>query len=150
MNRLHLHISVNDLTDSIIFYSTIFGAEPTVRKDDYAKWRLADPAINFAISNRSDASGLDHLGIQVDSTEELEKIAERLKKAEITASAQNNSSCCYARSDKYWTTDPQGIAWESFYTLEDIPMYSGSGKDQPEESSHACCSSDTAITPNCC
>ena len=150
MNRLHLHISVKDLAESITFYSTIFGANPTVEKHDYAKWRLTDPAVNFAISNRSDATGLNHLGIQVDSANELEKIAERLKQAKITTSAQNNSSCCYARSDKYWTTDPQGIAWESFHTLEDIPMYGASEEKQFEDDSSTCCAPDKAKTSSCC
>ena len=138
MNRLHLHISVKDIQESIDFYSSIFGEKPSVKKEDYAKWQLDNPLVNFAISNRSDTVGLDHLGIQVDSDSELALIARRLKQAKIKTSEQHNTACCYARSNKYWAVDPQGIAWESFQSLENIPIY-GDEKTNATNGSSACC-----------
>ncbi len=139
MKRLHIHVAVNDLTDSIRFYSTIFGATPAVAREDYAKWDLSDPAVNFAISKRGHASGLNHFGIQVDSDSELKEIAQRLDEAEITSSAQEGASCCYAYSNKHWALDPQGIAWESFHTLGSIPIFGGDTKNGIAEESSACC-----------
>src|SRR5258706_14607412 len=106
MKRFHVHVAVPDLSESIRFYSTLFGAEPAVRKEDYAKWMLDDPRINFAISHRSGVSGVNHLGFQVDSDAELESIHGQLAAADSTIVAEKNVSCCYARSDKYWVTDP--------------------------------------------
>ena len=123
MKRLHVHVAVEDLQGSIGFYSALFGAEPTVTKADYAKWMLDDPRVNFAISARGRGKGLDHLGIQVDSAEELGEVAARLTAADQSIFAQEKANCCYAVGDKAWVTDPQGIAWESFHTLEDIPLY---------------------------
>src|SRR5215467_10413366 len=121
MKRFHVHVSVDDLDANIKFYSTLFGTPPSVVKPDYAKWMLDDPRINFAISKRGDPSGIDHLGLQVDSDEELKELREQVRAAEIVALDQSNAECCYARSDKYWTTDPQGVAWETFHTLDSIP-----------------------------
>lgn len=139
MKRLHIHISVNELSESKKFYSTIFNAAPSVEREDYAKWDLDEPAVNFAISNHGHPRGLNHLGIQVDSEDELAQIAERLDKAEITASKQEGASCCYSRSNKHWALDPQGIAWESFHTLGDIPIFGEDTKTGLEDESSACC-----------
>lgn len=125
MKRFHVHVSVDDLDANIRFYSSVFGLGPSVRKDDYAKWMVDDPRINFAISKRGAKPGLDHLGVQVDSEEELATLRGQVGQAEIAAFDQSGASCCYARSDKYWITDPQGIAWETFRTLHSIPVFGG-------------------------
>ena len=139
MSRLHIHMAVAELATSIKFYSTIFNASPTVIREDYAKWDLSEPAVNFAISKRGHINGINHLGIQVDSEEALKDIAKRLDSAEIHFSKQEGSSCCYAHSNKHWTLDPQGIAWESFHTLEDIPVFGEDIKADSEGKSLACC-----------
>jgi hypothetical protein len=139
MKRLHIHIAVNELSTSINFYSSLFNSPPTIEKKDYAKWNLDEPAVNFAISNRGHSSGINHLGIQVDSDLELEEIAKRLDNAEITSSKQYGSSCCYAHSNKHWALDPQGIAWESFHTLENIPVFGKDTKTDSNDESSACC-----------
>jgi catechol 2,3-dioxygenase-like lactoylglutathione lyase family enzyme len=142
MKRFHVHVSVDDLDANVRFYSTVFGAPPTVLKPDYAKWMLNDPRINFAISKRGLEAGIDHLGMQVESDTELTALREQVAAAEISALDQTNAVCCYARSDKYWITDPQGIAWETFHTLDSIPVYGETGRAE----STACCgaSSDTS------
>jgi catechol-2,3-dioxygenase len=124
MKRMHLHVSVNDIDESIRFYSSLFGASPTVSKPDYAKWMLDDPCVNFAISNRGATPGLDHVGIQVDSHAELTEIKERLEKAELDMLTEEATTCCYAKSDKHWVQDPSGIAWETYHTLESAPTFS--------------------------
>lgn len=141
MKRFHVHVAVDDLDATIKFYSTVFGMAPTVRKPDYAKWMVDDPRINFAISKGTGVPGIDHLGIQVDSGEELTLLREQVGRAQMTAQDQPNANCCYARSDKYWTTDPQGIAWETFHTLESIPVRGESVR--PESSS--CCGGAPAV-----
>jgi catechol 2,3-dioxygenase-like lactoylglutathione lyase family enzyme len=124
MKRFHVHVAVNDLAASIRFYSTIFGHGPAVEKPDYAKWMLEDPRVNFAISLQGEGrSGLDHLGFQVDSTEALSGLQTQLAAADAGLFAEQNATCCYARSDKYWVTDPTGIAWETFHTLGAAPVY---------------------------
>lgn len=123
MKRLHVHVSVDNLADSIKFYSAMFANEPTVVKPDYAKWMLEDPRVNFAISQRGVDAGLNHLGIQVESGEELAEMQGRLTALQSPVLAQENASCCYAKSDKYWVNDPSGIAWETFHTLDSIPVY---------------------------
>jgi len=141
MKRFHVHVSVHDLEQSIRFYSALFGAEPAVKKPDYAKWMLEDPRINFAISNRRSKAGVDHLGLQAENGAELEEIATRLAQAEVSTTAQKAANCCYARSDKYWTVDPQGIAWESFHTLDGVPLYGEDtrSKAMDKEPAAACC-----------
>ena len=139
MKRMHIHIAVNELTKSIGFYSTFFGTPPSVEREDYAKWNLNDPAMNFAISKRGHTSGINHLGIQVESESELKEIAQRLDETEITSSKQEGTSCCYAHSNKHWVLDPQGIAWESFYTLGDIPIFGEDTKTDSGDESSACC-----------
>lgn len=123
MKRLHVHVAVEDLARSRAFYSTIFGAEPSVVEADYAKWMLEDPRVNFAISQRGSATGIDHLGIQVETADELAGIAARLKAADQSTFAEKDTACCYARSDKEWALDPSGIRWESFLTHGQITTY---------------------------
>ena len=123
MKRFHVHVAVSDLEQSTRFYSAMFGVAPTVLKDDYAKWMLDDPRINFAISERANAQGVNHLGFQADSAEELEDIHTRLQSADTSITAEKGANCCYAKSDKYWVQDPTGIAWESFRSLDTIPFY---------------------------
>ena len=134
MKRMHVHVSVSNLADSIRFYSTMFASEPTVVKPDYAKWMLDDPRVNFAISQRGAAIGLNHLGIQAESPDELAEVHERLKGLQDDITEETGAACCYAKSDKYWVTDPQGIAWESFHTLDSIPVFSDN-----EGAKDACC-----------
>jgi catechol 2,3-dioxygenase-like lactoylglutathione lyase family enzyme len=126
MKRFHLHVSVENLDESIRFYSTLFAEQPAVRQSDYAKWMLADPRMNFAISTHRQPVGVNHLGFQVDSDEELRGMHAQLQAADSQLVQENAQPCCYARSDKYWVTDPTGIAWETFHTLGSIPVY---GKD---------------------
>jgi catechol 2,3-dioxygenase-like lactoylglutathione lyase family enzyme len=128
MKRLHIHLSVEDLCASIRFYRSLFGAEPVVTKPDYAKWMLEDPRLNFAISTRQQAPGINHLGFQVDTDAELRDMRAQLDAADAHMIEQSEQPCCYARSDKYWVTDPTGIAWETFHTLANIPVY---GEDSP-------------------
>ncbi|MFA9460312.1 ArsI/CadI family heavy metal resistance metalloenzyme [Thiohalorhabdus methylotrophus] len=136
MNRFHVHIAVDDLDKNIAFYNALFGTEPAVVKPDYAKWELTDPAVNFAISARGRAAGLDHVGLQAGSEEERAEIEERLQTADIAGVKQEGTTCCYARSDKYWVTDPQGIAWETFHTLGEAPLF---GEAEVESGESACC-----------
>ena len=125
MKRFHVHVSVDDIPQSIRFYSTLFGCPPSKQLADYAKWMLEDPRVNFAISRRGAKAGLDHLGLQVESAEELTELRARHEAAESAIVDEANTACCYARSDKHWITDPTGIAWESFHTLADIPTFNG-------------------------
>lgn len=136
MKRFHVHVAVTDLDQSIRFYSQLFGQEPTVTKDDYAKWMVEDPRLNFAISTRGHQPGLNHLGLQVENDEELTDGRKRLQTASVEVLDQGETSCCYAKSDKYWTTDPQGIAWETFRTLEEVPMF---GADTRAATDGSCC-----------
>jgi catechol 2,3-dioxygenase-like lactoylglutathione lyase family enzyme len=147
MSRFHIHIAVKDIQESIRFYSAMLGTEPGVIKEDYAKWSLEDPRINFAISSRGQASGLDHLGIQTESEEELEALHARLDAAGIGGAAQDHAACCYARSNKYWTLDPQGIAWEAFHTLDSIPTFNE--ETDTTATSTGCCV-PAAISTGCC
>lgn len=137
MKRFHVHVAVENLSDSIRFYSALFNQAPTVEQSDYAKWMLDDPRINFAISNRSAKHGVDHLGVQVDTDDELQALNQRLATAELPMAKQIGTTCCYAKSDKYWTVDPQGVAWEAFRSLESAPVYGSEAAPQPKAS--ACC-----------
>ena len=123
MKRFHVHLNVSDLDTSIRFYNQLFAAEPSVRKDDYAKWLLDDPRVNFAISTRGGVTGIDHLGLQVEEGDALAAIGERLDAAGASLVPQDAAICCYARSDKLWTEDPQGVRWESFHTLGEATTY---------------------------
>ncbi|CAE6724985.1 Cadmium-induced protein CadI [Paraburkholderia domus] len=139
MKRMHVHISVENLADSVRFYSALFDAPPVVAKDDYAKWMLNDPRVNFAISQRGQQIGVDHLGIQVESDEELAEMNARLDAAALPKETQTATACCYARSNKYWTVDPQGIAWETYHTLDSVPTFGESRAKPVEETRGACC-----------
>ena len=150
MKRFHVHVAVPDLPKSIRFYSTMFGAEPAVVKPDYAKWMLDDPRVNFAISQRGSGSGINHLGFQVDSDAELSELHARLAAADAGVVEEKNVSCCYAKSDKYWITDPAGVPWESFHSLGTVPFYNG---DSAEASKGGCCAPKEGAkeaTPACC
>jgi catechol 2,3-dioxygenase-like lactoylglutathione lyase family enzyme len=138
MKRFHVHVAVPDLAASIRFYSTLFATEPTVRKDDYAKWMLDDPRVNFAISTRSGRGGVNHLGFQVESSAELDAMEAQLLAADQRLVAEKNADCCYARSDKYWVTDPAGIAWETFHTLSNVPVF-GSSEETPVDAPRIGC-----------
>ena len=138
MKRFHVHVAVDNLEENIRFYSSVFGAQPSVVKTDYAKWMLEDPRVNFAISTRGVKAGLDHLGFQVDSDAELKNMRQNLIAAQAPVLEENEKACCYAKSDKYWITDPQGIAWETFHTLESVPIY-GESRATKREASAACC-----------
>ena len=139
MKRMHLHVSVPDLTQSIQFYTTLFGAPPSVVKDDYAKWMLDDPKVNLAISQRGRAAGVDHVGIQVESPAELAELADRLKSAGATTLDQAATTCCYTLSGKSWVTDPAGVRWETFYTFGEATRY-GEDADAPAvQAAGACC-----------
>ena len=135
MKRMHVHVSVDNLADSIKFYSGMFAAEPTIVRTDYAKWQLEDPRVNFAISSRGAQAGLNHLGIQVESANELGEMQSRLARLDADIESEENTACCYARSDKHWISDPSGIAWETFHTLDSIPVYGGA----EEAADAACC-----------
>ncbi|MBW8760194.1 MAG: glyoxalase/bleomycin resistance/dioxygenase family protein [Burkholderiales bacterium] len=138
MKRFHVHVHVDDLSASIAFYSKLFAAEPARVESDYAKWMLDDPRINFAISHRGGKPGVDHLGLQTDSEEELVELKARAQAADMTLLDEGETTCCYARSDKYWLTDPDGVAWEQFHTLATIPTFSEAGRaDEPPQA--ACC-----------
>lgn len=143
MKRLHMHFSVPNLEQAIAFYGTLFDAPPSVVKEDYAKWVLEDPCVNLAISSRARAAGIDHVGVQVDSPEELAELANRLKAAGSTTFDQEATTCCYARSDKSWVTDTAGVRWETFFTHGEATAY---GEDEliPESAGRpaakaACC-----------
>ena len=149
MKRLHVHVAVDDLPKSIRFYSAMFAAKPGVTKPDYAKWMLDDPRVNFAISQRGAEPGLNHLGMQVESADELSEMHTRLGNLHTDVIEENRTACCYAKSDKYWTTDPQGIPWETFHTLASIPVFGNEeASDAPccvpmpspaDKASSACC-----------
>ena len=140
MKRFHVHVAVDNLDANVRFYSSVFGAPPTVHKPNYAKWMLEDPRINFAISQRGAKAGVDHLGFQVDSDEELKVLRQQVANANIAAHDQPDATCCYAHSDKYWITDPQGVAWETYHTLGEAEIYGASTEKVPHEESAACCS----------
>lgn len=153
MKRLHIHVGVENLDQSIRFYSALFGAEPVKTKPDYAKWMLESPHVNFAISTRAE-TGVNHLGIQVDDESELTELRDRLKKADMSVVSEGETVCCYARSDKSWVHDPAGVPWEAYRTMEDAeifkiekPQASGSCSPTAEGSS---CATPTAKTGSCC
>jgi hypothetical protein len=169
MKRFHVHAHVEDLHASIAFYSKLFATEPSRVEGDYAKWMLEDPRINFAISARGGKPGIDHLGIQTDTAEELVALKAQAQAADMTLLDVGETTCCYARSDKYWLTDPQGIAWEQFHSLANVPTF-GDANSAGEEAAPACCAGATlpgkpeaipviraatiavksASTPSCC
>ncbi len=145
MKRFHIHVGVKNLKNSVEFYSTLFGQKPTKLKDDYAKWMLEDPRVNFAISTRVNSEGVDHLGIQVDESSELHEITERLQKAELSVYAEGATTCCYAESEKAWIKDPAGIAWEAYHTMNDAEIFS-----EKKPASSPCCSPKMTTVKSCC
>ncbi len=138
MKRFHVHVHVEDLPKNIAFYSAMFNQPPARSETDYAKWMLEDPPLNFAISTRGDKPGVGHLGIQVGEAEELTELKSNATRADMTLLDEGQTTCCYARSDKYWLTDPQGIAWEQFHTLDSIPVFSAP-KACSTSTSKSCC-----------
>ncbi|MCS3894349.1 glyoxalase/bleomycin resistance/dioxygenase family protein [Bradyrhizobium japonicum] len=159
MKRLHVHVSVEDIPHAIGFYSALFASQPSVVKSDYAKWMLDDPRMNFAISTRGRAAGLDHLGIQVETGEELQEVYARLRQAGGNVIEQGQTTCCYAKSEKSWIDDPAGIAWETFYTSGESTDYGdGSGENrarvahEKQETQSACCAPQVTPTASraCC
>jgi catechol 2,3-dioxygenase-like lactoylglutathione lyase family enzyme len=152
MKRFHAHVMVSDLESSVRFYSTLFGAKPVVLKPDYAKWMLEDPRVNFAITAGATATGLDHLGLQVESDEELAEIAGRFEAAGRTVAKQENAACCYAQGNKGWVSDPGGLSWETFHTFGESTVY---GSDRPplgaaQSNSESCCTPAPSSSSPCC
>jgi catechol 2,3-dioxygenase-like lactoylglutathione lyase family enzyme len=149
MKRMHVHVAVENLAQSIGFYSALFDAGPAVVKPDYAKWMLDDPRVNFAISTRGREPGLDHLGIQVENKSELDEVYARLRRAGGTVIEQGETTCCYAKSEKSWIDDPSGIAWETFHTTGESTDYGdGSGEREARmANAKACCAPTAVATP---
>jgi hypothetical protein len=163
MKRLHVHVSVDDLAQSIRFYSTLFSASPTIVKDDYAKWMLEDPRVNFAISQlRGRTAGVSHLGIQAEDETELAEVYERLARAERPIVEAKATTCCYAKSDKQWIADPQGVPWETFYTYGEATVYGEGSLSTLQEATEraGCCepsfeeltpaTAEACCAPSCC
>lgn len=146
MKRLHIHMGVDNIEESVRFYSALFGAAPVKSKPDYAKWLLDDPHVNFAVSTRAKTTGIDHLGIQVDDDVELTALRERIEAADLPVVEEGETVCCYAKSDKSWVQDPSGIAWEAYRTMEDVQIFSG----KSASADSACCTPQTMGTPECC
>ena len=136
MKRFHVHVAVSDIEASVRFYSQLFAAQPTVLKSDYAKWMLGDPRVNFAISDRSSERGVRHLGIQVEDSSELTEVYGRLQRADRPVLEEGSTTCCYAKSEKSWIEDPQGVKWETFLTTGESTVY---GSEQPKISAERCC-----------
>jgi predicted enzyme related to lactoylglutathione lyase len=149
MKRMHVHVAVEDLQQSIGFYSALFAAEPSIVKSDYAKWMLEDPRVNFAISARGRQAGLDHLGIQVEAADELQEVYERLHKAGSNVIEQGQTNCCYAKSEKSWIDDPSGISWETFLTTGESTDYGdGSGEREARiaRDKSSCCAPQISLS----
>jgi catechol 2,3-dioxygenase-like lactoylglutathione lyase family enzyme len=149
MKRIHVHVGVEDLEQSIGFYSALFATQPTVVKADYAKWMLDDPRVNFAISTRGKEPGLDHLGIQVESKDELGEVYARLRQAGGTIIEQGQTTCCYAKSEKSWIDDPAGISWETFFTTGESTDYGDGTGEREARVAHqkVCCEPEAASQP---
>lgn len=132
MKRMHVMLKVNDLNESVEFYSTLFGKAPTKRKEDYAKWMLDDPRVNFSIAERKGEKGIEHLGIEAETEEELQEIRSNIEQTHGLARNEGETTCCYANSDKTWISDPQGVEWEAFRTFGESEKYGA-------EEEVACC-----------
>ena len=153
MKRLHVSVAVSDVEISVQFYSTLFGAEPTVLKTDYAKWMLDEPRVNFSISSRGTRKGVDHLGIQVDDDAELAAAADRLSRAGKSIHRQKATTCCYAMSNKVWVHDPEGVAWETFHTFGESTVYGEESihdKSDNGELSARCTPTVAGASPSSC
>jgi len=149
MKRFHVHVNVDDLEASIGFYRVLFGVEPSVIESDYAKWMLDDPRVNFAISQRGRTAGIDHLGLQAEDEGELADLGTRLRAADALTLAEQGTVCCYARSDKFWAEDPQGVRWESFRTLGRATTYT-QGEDAGGKAAPCCGPTATSSAPGTC
>jgi catechol-2,3-dioxygenase len=150
VKRLHVHVAVESIEESVKFYSVLFGGEPSVRKEDYAKWMLDDPRVNFAISARGRVPGVDHLGIQVEAREELAEVASRLRSAEAKLFDEGPTTCCYAKSEKAWVRDPSGVSWETFHTTGESTTYGENREAEEKAGTSACCAPDRgAVAANC-
>lgn len=150
MKRLHVHVAVDNIERSIGFYSTLFATKPTVVRPDYAKWMLEDPRLNFAISMRGNRSdGVDHLGIQVETNDELRELADRLRNAGEATRNQESTTCCYAQSNKSWVNDPSGIRWETFFTFGEATTY-GEERAAIETSDQTARCSMAQTNASCC
>ena len=153
MKRMHVNLSVTDLDASVGFYTALFDSEPSVLKEDYAKWMLDDPRVNFAITTRGTKKGIDHLGIQVEDDTELKEVYARLSRANAPTVEEGETTCCYAHSEKSWSFDPDSIAWETFLTRGESTVY-GSDGIRPKEQASACCShpqaEDAKSGSGCC
>lgn len=155
MKRFHIHIGVTNLDDSIRFYNALFGAKPVKVKSDYAKWMLDDPRINFAISTRSGTHGMEHLGIQVDDAAELEELRKQFSQANISTHSDGETTCCYAKSEKSWVNDPNGVAWEAYHTMEDAQFFSSEKATEgscclPEKNTTTISCATKSKTTGCC
>ena len=154
MKRFHAHVRVDDLASSVRFYSTLFGTGPAVLKADYAKWMLDDPRVNFAITAGSGSVGLDHLGLEVESDEDLAILAKRLETAGQSMVKQKNAACCYARGNKGWVSDPSGISWETFHTSGENTVYGNDIAPRIAASelrkADSCCAPAPAPASECC
>lgn len=146
MKRMHIHVGVDNLEQGIRFYSALFGTDPIKTKPDYAKWMPNDVKVNFAISTGSRTKGIDHLGLQVDEDHELAELRQRLQAADLSTYDEGETVCCYARSEKTWVTDPSGIAWEAYRTMDDAEVYAS----LPETGDTACCTPETRGKAGCC
>jgi catechol 2,3-dioxygenase-like lactoylglutathione lyase family enzyme len=149
MKRFHVHVGVKDIEKSVQFYSTLFGQKPTKLKEDYAKWMLEDPRVNFAISTRVGEKGVDHLGLQVDEDSELAEITERLEQADLSIYDEGEGTCCYAESKKAWVQDPSGMAWEAYRTMGDAELFHAKSEESNEEVS-SCCDASDESEAKCC
>ncbi len=145
MKRFHVHLAVEDIEKNVRFYSALFGVAPTLQKPDYAKWMLDDPRVNFAISARGAKPGLDHLGIQVETDDDLDAVREQMVAADAATVEHEDAACCYATSNKYWVQDPQGTAWEAYHTLGAIPVF---GKSKPAISVAGAAGTSACCTPH--
>jgi predicted enzyme related to lactoylglutathione lyase len=150
MKRLHVHVSVEDIAQSMRFYSTLFAVEPTVIKPDYAKWMLDDPRVNFAISTRGGQTGVDHLGIQAETSDELHEVYRRLQQADRPVLEEGATTCCYAKSEKSWITDPQGVSWETFLTSGESTVYGDSVDLGPIRTTAGPCCTPETLQGACC
>jgi catechol 2,3-dioxygenase-like lactoylglutathione lyase family enzyme len=150
MKRMHLHVSVPDLAQAISFYATLFGATPSVVKPDYAKWRLEDPRVNFAISQRGATAGVEHVGIEVETAAELGELAGRLRAAGARTVDETATTCCYAQSDKSWVRDPAGVRWETFFTFGEATAYGEDPADEPRATAVSGCCGSAPAAKACC
>jgi catechol 2,3-dioxygenase-like lactoylglutathione lyase family enzyme len=125
MKRMHVMLRVKDLDEATRFYSSLFDAAPTTQKPDYAKWMLEDPRVNFSIAEKDEDFGIEHLGIQAETPDELEELRGRIDRAGGTVNNEGETTCCYANSDKTWVVDQQGVSWEAFYTSSAAETYDG-------------------------